>query len=398
MPIFVLVFLNVLAGTLVIPVIRPLMVTVGVSEHMMHAFIGANMLGAVLGAPFFALLSDRTGVRRRLAAGLSWVDAALLLGCVTPLPLPALLGARALQGAASVGALSIIMGQVGRTAVHTNGRGRDAGLAGSAVVAAIAAGPALGGLLVRGFGLYAPFQAAACCALLAGIGCAWLMPSTGGQRAPRAGLHEVRRAAPLLWVPTLWITAERFSVGCFVVTFSLFAHNVLGSSDARVGALLSCFMLPFACAMWPIGKLADKVGRPAVLAAGGVIYGLSFVLLGHTSADSVPVVLMLAGIASAAIYTPALGLTASLSPTVLRSTAMGFGNAGGTLGMLLGTIVAGTLTAVLRQRGMAPSEMYAWIFRVGGLAPLVVLLVTASALGRLARSESSVEPALGGTA
>lgn len=392
-----LVFVNVLAGTLTIPVIRPLMAAIGAPEHLMHAFVGANMLGAALGAPWLALKADKSGARRQIVILLSLIDAALLFACTAGLPVWLLLAARAAQGAASVGALSVLMGQV--TAQRTSrNHGGGAASSGGAVVLAIALGPALGTLLIRMGGVYAPFAGAGLCALAVAIGSYWSEPVVATPRTSRATFREVFRSAPMLWMPTLWITAERFSVGCFVVTFSLFAHNVLGASDARVGTLLTCFMLPFACTMGPLGKLIELVGRTTVLAVGGVVYAGCFLALGHSDGVNVVWVLVAMGTASSAVYAPALCLTASLAPPHLRSTAMALGNAGGTLGMLLGTITAGVLTSMLRQRGVPADEMYQWIFRAGAAGPIGALLVSASALLAIAREDVKAKTVEGSVA
>jgi DHA1 family tetracycline resistance protein-like MFS transporter len=379
-----LVFVNVLAGTLTIPVIRPLMASIGAPEPMMHAFVGANMLGAILGAPWLALASDKTGARPQLVAFLSLLDAVLLFACTMRLPLGLLLGARAVQGAASVGALSILMSEA-RDAARAPGHGGTAGSTGAAVVAAIAAGPMFGGWLLRHCGLQAPFTAAGICALTVGVVGMWTLPRSASPRAQVAQRRRLLQQAPALWIPVAWIAAERFSVGCFVVTFSLFAHGVLGCSDGRVATLLTCFMLPFAGAMWPLGKLTDLMGRTLMILLGGLVYGSCFLALGHATATTVVGLLFIMGCASAAIYTPALCLTAALSPEHLRSTAMALGNAAGALGMLLGTVTAGVLTSVLRRHGLPASEIYAWIFRAAAAAPLCVLLATASALPALER-------------
>lgn len=102
---------NVLTGMLLIPAARPLLAArFPGSDSALHAFFSVNMMGAVLGAPLVSWLADRRGSRRAMAVGLSLLDGVLLLCCLLPLPLWAVLALRTVQGAAGVGALSIVMG------------------------------------------------------------------------------------------------------------------------------------------------------------------------------------------------------------------------------------------------------------------------------------------------
>lgn len=370
-----LVFCNMLSGTVLIPVVRPFfaMFHPG-NEPAMHAFFSANMLGAVVGAPAFALWADRTGQRRRLAGALALADGVLLALCAVKMPIGLLLGIRTLQGAASVGALSLLMGYSPRHA-SSKGHGGAVGLQGGALVTAIAAGAPLGTLLIR-LGPRAPFHGAALLALLVAGASLWLLSDQGTTRAARGSARALLKNSVLLRLPALWIGVERFTVGCFVVTFSLYAHRVLGLSDARVGMLFSCFLVPFALVTWPVAVLASHFDRGLLLAAGALVYGVCFLLLGEVSVAVLPGVLGLAGVASATIYGPSLCLVAAVAPPSLRATAMGLANAAGTLGMLAGTATAGILSVVLLDHGVARGDIYVALFRIAGGAELALLAVS----------------------
>jgi len=375
-----LVLCNMLSGTLLIPAVRPFFdAYYGGNESAMHAFFSVNMLGAVIGAPLLTMIADRRGARRQMTAILALVDAALLIVCTLDLPLGALLTIRVLQGAASVATLSLLMGAAPK---HNS-----IGLPGAALVVAIALGAPLGTLVLQ-LGPAAALEAAAILGVSVGLASLVWLPADA-PRAPRGSVRALLKHPLFLRLPTLWIGVERFTVGCFVVTFSLYAHHVLGLSDARVGMLFSCFLIPFALATWPMATLATRLDRGWLLGVGAVVYGIAFLLLGVTSAAALPLVLGLAGTASAAIYGPSLCLVASLAPKSLGATAMGLANAAGTLGMLAGTATAGILSAALAARGVERADIYSTLFWIAGGSELVLVALSVPALRAVSRDRAA---------
>lgn len=382
---------SVLSSTLMIPAIRPFMSAYhGAEESALHAFMTVNMLGAIVGAPFFAWLSDRTGARGRLLVLLAVVDGGLLLACTAPLSIGAILSLRTLQGAANVGGLSILMGVVRDGDPKTHGR--SMGMIGAAIMAAVALGAPLGTLLL----ILGPAAPAVAGGVLQLFVAAYLLR----HRVPGTGVstkrHPMRllREAPLLRLPTMWVTAERFTVGTFVVSFALYGHRALGLSDGEVGALFSWFLLPFALATYPLARMAERIPRVALVACGMALYGLSFILLGVVPAGGLWLVMLLAGLSSAAIYAPSLCFAATLSPKGARAMGMALLNAGGSLGMMLGTATAGIASAALTRAGWSPHDLYPAIFVGSGLLQFVVLGLSVRGLVTLARRDALGTPTL----
>ncbi|MCP4502319.1 MAG: MFS transporter [Deltaproteobacteria bacterium] len=370
-----LVFFSMLSSTLLIPTVRSYMAHLHPgNEGAMHAFMSVNMLGAIIGAPLLCLLADRKGIRQQVILGLALVDGALLFMLSFQMPIWLLLSLRVVQGAANVGGLSLLMGAV-------SGRGKAIGMAGAALMAAVALGAPIGTALMN-FSPLAPlrFGAALSFAIAAAMLVVKLAPVT---RAPRIGFIKLLKEAPLLKVPTAFVTIERFAVGCFVVTFSLYGHRALGLGDVEVGRLFSWFLLPFAIATYPFGRIADTVKRSTLVAAGAFTYGVAFLLLGVVPASALPVLLFVTGIASAAIYAPCLCFASTLAKPSMRSTSMSLLNAGGSLGMMIGTATGGILSVVLQKRfAFAPESAYPLIFSVAGVSTLVVLVAFLPALLR----------------
>lgn len=366
-----LVFATTLTGTLLIPAVRPFFAAFhGGDEAAMHAFMSVNMLGAAIGAPFVAWIADRTGRRRALATLLLLIDGGAMLVAATAEPVALVLAVRAVQGAASVGALSIIMG-----AVRSERQGKAMGAVSAAIVFAIACGAPLGTVCVK-IGPRAALWASACVSLLAAVLVQRLQDGARVERS-KASFRDVERGQRLTFaIAATFVALERFAVGSFVVTFPLYAHTALGKSDAQVGALFSAFLLPFAVASVFVGfLLARGIDRVRLVLFGGVVYGGAVALFGQTSGAALWSVLVVAGLASASIYAPALYLASGSVPVQLKATAMGLVNASSTLGMMLGTAAAGVVSMSLAARGLDPNEARRWIFLLAGGGASVAFLV-----------------------
>ncbi len=355
-----LVFASMVSSTLLIPAARPLMAALQPGhEGAIHAFMTVNMAGAIIGAPLVAWWSERTGHRRLAIIVLALIDGSLLYVCSLPLPLWALLGARTLQGAANVGGLSLLLGLA-------SSRGRAMGIVGAALMMAVAFGAPLGTALLK-VGPLAPLQLGALLPFAVAAG-TFRLRGTSAAAAPRRSLLATVRAAPELKIPTLLVAVERFTVGAFVVTFALYCHRALGLSDTAVGALFSWFLLPFALCTWPMGRVADRVRRSHLVKLGGLLYGGVFLILGLAPPAALWVLMLVAGVASSAIYAPSLCYAATLAPRGARGTAMALLNAGGSLGMMVGTALGGILSAVL-MRSFHADMTYPIISARGGAAP-----------------------------
>ena len=369
-------FLVMLSAMMVTPAVRPLFASIpGASEGAMHAFMSVNMLGAAIFAPIVALLADRRGAHWRFATWLAILDAVLVAALAAPLPVPALLFLRAIQGGVNVGLLSLVLAAAIRG-------GAVAG-PGTAVMVAIAAGPPLGSLLV-GFGPRVVLLAAAGIDLMVFALLAAARAETTQPAAPRKfTLFGVLRASPLLLVPSALAFAERFTVGAFVVSFAIYAHDVLGLSDRATGLRYSIFLVSFALSTYPVGKLGSRFSRPTVLASGGVLYGIAFLWLAVAPGPWVPVALLLAGVSSAMVYAPSLCYATTLAPAGARATSMALFQAAGCLGMMLGPAGAGMLSAILRARGHGPELRYPAVFAMAAVVQLGTMALLARRLRTL---------------
>ena len=361
-----LVFTQMLPATLLAPAVRPFFAAAHRGDvSAMHAFMSLNMVGAAIGA----LVVSRTVRARpgRWLAALCTLDALLMLAMAMPVPTPALLVLRTLEGGAHVGASSLLLACAGHLRQERGDR-RAMPMAGAALMMAIAAGSAIGAAAVA-VDVRAPFVVATL--ILAGVALASSQLSLElGRRPAGPAVGERASLAP----PSLAGTARttfrvalgaafvgRFVVGCIVVSFALFAHHVHGLSDAKVGTLFTLLTIPFAFATYPAGRLAERFSRAVLLASGGAVLGVALFALGRVPTAALPLVMVAAGVGCAAVFAPTLCYAASAATTEGRARAMGWVNAAGCLGMLLGPMASGILSAVMKDPsdpGRAPRAAF----------------------------------------
>jgi MFS family permease len=356
-----------LPETIVIPVVRSF---VGAqwptAEWLVHAFLAVNLLGAVLGGPILAVWAERLG-KRRLAAGVcAMLDGAFLGAVTVSPPMWLLLVLRLLQGAFYIAAVSILMGTIRRQAKSPAAMG----VVGGAVVVSILMGIPLGAILAK-VSPALPLMVGGAVGVLTGAVALMVLPVSTDNEKSRVTFKSLVFDVPALRGPTLVVAIERFAVGAFIVPLQLYGHHVLNVTDARINGWFSAFLMIFALATWPMSRLGERVDRWKLIAMGALTYGVTFLLLSVASVGWMLGVVSLAGLASAAIYGPSLGLAAQSVPHTARASAMAVLNAGGTLGMFLGSSMAGALSSLLLASGFERGRAYALVFCAAGAIQLV---------------------------
>ncbi|MFT3708811.1 MAG: MFS transporter [Archangium sp.] len=374
-----------LPGTIVIPVVRTFVTAHWPGEEwLMHAFLAVNLLGAVVGGPLLAVRAERLGIRRVMAGVSAMLDGALLLSVTFAPPIWLLLALRFLQGAVYIAAVSILMGTIRRQSASNAAMG----VVGCAVVLSILIGIPLGAILSKTDpGL--PLLVGGVIGMLTGLIALFVLPKTTDAEQSRVTFKALVFDAPALRAPTLVVALERFAVGAFIVPLQLYGHHVLGVKDSQVNGWFSAFLMIFALATWPMARLGDRVDRWKLIAAGALIYAATYAVLGFVPVQSIVIVVGVAGLASAAIYGPSLGLAAQAVPDNARASAMAVLNAAGTLGMFLGSTLAGALSSALLSSGMDRARAYPIVFLVAGAVQLVSVAVALLAPGAVARQPST---------
>lgn len=337
----VVALLMLVPVTLPVPVLRTLVHDrFDVSELLTSAFMSVNMLGAVLAAPLVGALADRIGRRKQIALTALGLDALCFVCLTLPVPFAVFMGIRFFEGAAHITALSMLL-SLSSTGVSDAHRGRALGIVGAGLLLGVALGAPLGGWLGAVDPLR-PLQAGAVVVLAAALLAALVLrdPPAGAEgRAKVAGLLVALREQKRLLIPLLFAFVDRFTVGFYTTTFSLYLSRVHGLDPPRIGLLIACFMLPFALLSYPFGWLSERTSRVLLLGVGSLVYGVGTASLVYWSPEALPLVMAAIGISAAVMFVPTMLLSTEYASQQLRSTALGAFNAAGSLGFIVGPIV-----------------------------------------------------------
>jgi len=152
----------------------------------------------------------------------------------------------------------------------------------------------------------------------------------------------------------------------FVVGLAFFTDSILyyllvpllphyartfGLDQMEVGVLFGAYAAAVLGGTWPLGRLADRVGRKKPFLWGLVGVGLTTLLFAFASSYAgLLLARVLQGLAAAATWTAGLALLAEGFPQERRGQAMATAFAAANVGVLLGPPVSGFLTESLGPR------------------------------------------------
>lgn len=354
-------FLALVPVTLLVPGLDELVAgRHGGSEEAAHAFMTVNMLTGLIAVP---LLMRRLRAIRDLRPWLVAffvLDAAAFAGMGLAGSLGSLMAFRALDGAVHLPAVTLLMVAANRSGGER--RGRAMGALASALMLGITVGSPLGGWLVQRdpLAVYAAGAAGFALAALLVLASAPTPAPPAGATGRRYGWQWRRLEA---WVPLGYAFMDRFSIGIFVSTFTLFLAREHAVSPGTRGWLIALFMIPFATLSYPVGRLAERIGWFPLLVGGNVAFGLIYGAYGVTPAALLPLSMVLSGVAAACLFTPSLLLVSDLVRRGHGEGLFGTFQVAGSFGFLVGPI-AGGVTVALTGAGGRPA--YEAIFAAVG--------------------------------
>lgn len=384
-------FLTLVPLTLVVPGLNELViVALHGTRADAHAFAAVNMAAGIVGVPIALALFRRRPNLRAWLVGTLLIDAFAFVGMYTAASVPVLLAWRALDGLVHLPAVTLLMVAANRIAGEQ--RGATLGLVASSLMIGVAVGSPLGGWLAT-HGPGAVYFSGAGLLVVAALSSLAIPRLPAAAAVGRGHRYEWNRRSLATWMTLAFGFIDRFTVGVFVSTFTLYLAEVQRITPAQRGVLISLFMLPFALLCWPVGRLADRVGWYGLVISGTILFGVTFATYGLVPGALLPVSMVVSGVTSAMMFSPNLLLVSEFARRGADEGLFGTFQIAGSFGFLLGPIAGGVAVEATRQRTGVPA--YDAIFMGVGAAVVVLGLIAAAVLAPVARAwrESARHPA-----
>lgn len=351
-------------------------------------FLIAEFAAFVVCAVLWGIVSDSVGTRSPLIV-LGAVGGAASYLVVASAPtlgfgFGVVLLVRVIGGAFTIGAFSL---SITMLMDLSGGHGRNMGAAGTAIGLGAALGSVVGGQLMSVDPL-APLYGGA--ALLAGAAVlAATVPDRGSSGGLPVGTVVDRvRTRPTLLVPFAFGYIDRLTAGFFALTGVAYFREAFGVDAAQAGLTLALFFVPFAVLQYPVGSLSDRIGRFVPVVVGSVLYGVTIIAVVLAPTYGIAAGLMvLVGICGALVSPTTMALVTDIVPATERGAAMGGFNVFGSLGMLSGFIIGGTVT-----------ELYGYLpaFVAAGGLEIAIATVASRAVWKITSHERGPVPGGGG--
>lgn len=366
--IFVIVFVDLLGFSLILPLLPYYAQTFGADAFVTGLLVASYAVAQLIGAPLLGRLSDRVGRRPVLLISIFGTFVGfLLLGFAGALWV--LFVSRVVDGLTG-GNLSVAQAYISDVTDQKN-RSKALGLIGAAFGLGFIIGPAVGGALsVYGYAVPA-FAAAALSAMNLIAVFFWLPESLTDER--RAAM--VAQKKPAFTFAALWNALNRPRVGpllhtrfffglafaTFQTIFSLYAMDRFGLTAQATGYVLAYVgVLSVVVQGLAIGKLAARFTETQLIFASTIIMAIS--LLAWAFAPSLTLLLIimaplafaggtlntvLGSALTKAVYPEEIGGTLGLSASVESLTRVIAPSAGGLLLEAFGTWAPGVFSALI---------------------------------------------------
>jgi MFS family permease len=228
--------------------------------------------------------------------------------------------------------------------------------------------------------------------LAAVLFCASVLPLAMSRSEPPARPQTARpelgwllRNAPVAAMAALGVGAAN---GSFWSLFPVFGVAT-GLSNWHISAFLAATVFGSAVAIWPIGRISDRMDRRIVMAAlllASVVFELVLMVFGPALGSAMGALGFLVGMVAMTVYPIALS-HANDRAGAERSFAI----ASGVLFFYCVGAVAGPITAVAMMERLGPQALFLFMALIHG----AVLIVTVLRILQRSRAENIIQPEAG---
>jgi len=364
---FFSIFTSVTGVGIVVPLLPVYAHQLGAGGMAIGMIFGAFSLSRTACLPFFGRLSDRKGRKPFIVTGLLAYSIIALL-FLTAATVTRLIAIRFAQGIASAMLMPVVLAYVGD--ISPQGReGATMGLFNLSLFIGLSVGPLVGGLISDGYGLSAAFLAMG---VMAGAGFVlawWLLPPTAAEAPDRT------RRPPAAWSMLL---SDRPLTGLFIMRLAyaacigmvwsfmpVFAETEFDLSAAAIGVLVTLGVLVSGLLHPPMGRLADRLSRPALVIAGGL-----------ATCGAIGGFWWVGGFGGLVLVNVLLGVGGGLAMPALMALAVQRGQAADAMGSVMALITMAHSLGML-VGAMAAGAMMQW-FELRWAFPLGAVLMLAA--------------------
>jgi MFS family permease len=349
---FFSIFVTVTGVGIVVPLLPVYAHSMGASGFLIGLIFGAFSLSRTVFLPFFGKLSDQKGRKPFIVVGMG-AYAAVSIGFVFAATVESLIIVRFLQGIASAMLMPVIQAYIGDI-TPVQREGVTMGMFNISMFMGLSLGPLIGGVVKDQYGLQAAFFSMGLLAAVGFCSSLILLPPIRSERAAMSGRPPAKWMTVLLDKENFGLFAFRFGyVVCVGIVWGfmpVLADQKFSLSSSSIGFLVMLGVLISGLMHLPMGYLADRLNKSAMVAAGGAMVAVSIGYFGI--GDSVPsmVAAMIGFGVGGGVAMPALMAMAVIqgNRTEAMGSVMGILTAAHSLGMLIGAVLAGIMMDLYR--------------------------------------------------
>ena len=371
--IFTTLFFSILAAVMGVGIVVPLLPVyahdLGASGVYIGLIFGAFSLSRTFLLPYFGRLSDQKGRKPLIVTGL-FAYALVSIAFIFSETVETLILLRFLQGIASAMIMPVSLAYVGD--ITPVGReGFSMGLFNMSVFIGLSIGPLMGGVIKDRFSLQGAF---ACMGVLAFLGfllSLFFLPPTKSERVVS------RKKKPIGWQHIL---KDRAIAGLFFFRFTytacigilwgflpIFADSEFSLSSSSIGVLVMLAVFISGLIHTPMGILADRLNRVAMVAIGGVMTSAAILSFGWARGFwDLFLANVLFGLGGGVAMPALMALAVSKgNKTEAMGSVMALLTMAHSLGMLIGSLLAGVTMDIFQLRQAFPFGSLIMMIGVG---------------------------------
>jgi MFS family permease len=271
---FFIIFSTVTGVGIVVPLLPIYAHDLGATGFYVAMIFGSFSISRVFLLPYFGRMSDQKGRKPFILFGLisyTLISVAFIFSDTVE----GLIFIRFIQGAGSAMIMPVVQAYVGEI-TPKGSEGYAMGLFNLSMFLSMSLGPLMGGVIQDLWSMDAAFVSMGLLSFIGVLLCVWLLPPLSEERL-RSG-HQA------LQIPWALVVRDKELLGLFSFRYAytacigaiwsflpLFGAQMFGQSGARIGLLVTLGVFISGILQLPMGYLADRISRQAMVVFGGII-------------------------------------------------------------------------------------------------------------------------------